>query len=170
MNTRESTIELILDIIPKDSLIVACNGKLGRELWELRKKRGESTDDFILVGAMGCALPLALGLATNTKKKVYCLLGDGNFLMKMGALATYKKLNPKNLMVYILNNGAHDSTGGQPTAFEDIKRFLPYNVNFRVLDVDKGAREDLGRPDVSPSEITKRFINKVHALPPEVLV
>lgn len=163
MATRESSLDLILNITPKDALVVACNGKLGRELWELRKQRGESTDDFIMVGAMGCALPLALGLAMNTKKKVVCLLGDGNFLMKLGTLATLKKYNPKNLMVYILNNNAHDSTGGQATAFNDLKRHIPWNVNLRVIDVEKGAREDLGRPTASPAEITKNFYDKVHS-------
>ncbi len=169
MATRESALDLILTTIPKDSLVVACNGKLGRELWELRKKRGESTDDFILVGAMGCALPLALGLAMNTGKQVCCLLGDGNFLMKMGALATYKKYQPKNLRVYILNNNAHDSTGGQETAFDSVKRYLPFNLNFRVVDVEKGAREDLGRPTSAPSEITTNFMSKIHAKPLEVI-
>jgi thiamine pyrophosphate-dependent acetolactate synthase large subunit-like protein len=170
MASRESAINLILDIIPKDALVVACNGKLGRELWELRKQRGESTDDFIMVGAMGCALPLALGLAMNTKRQVICLLGDGNFLMKMGALATWRKFPVKNLMTYVINNGAHDSTGGQPTAFNDMKRSLPWNVNFRMVDVNPGAREDLGRPDVTPAEITKNFFDKIHAKPQETYV
>jgi thiamine pyrophosphate-dependent acetolactate synthase large subunit-like protein len=169
MSTRESTINLILDIIPKDSLVVACNGKIGRELWELRTERGESPDDFIMLGSMGCALGIALGVAMNTPKQVYCLIGDGNFLMKMGTLATLKKLNPKNLHVYILNNGAHDSTGGQETSFDAIKRFLPYNINFRVIDVEKGAREDLGRPTVTAPEITKNFMRKVQAKPVKTL-
>lgn len=169
MSTRESAINLILDIIPRDALVVACNGKIGRELWELRKQRGESTDDFIMLGSMGCALAIALGVATNTKKQVYCLVGDGNFLMKMGTLATWRKLNPRNLHVFVINNGSHDSTGGQPTAFDAIKRTLPWNVDFRVIDVEKGAREDLGRPTASAPEIAKNFMRKVQAVPVKAL-
>lgn len=161
--TREGTLDLLLNIIPKDALVVACNGKLGRELWELRGKRGEAQNDFIMIGSMGCALPLAVGLATNTKQKVVCVLGDGNFLMKMGAMATLRRLNPKNLMVYILNNDAHDSTGGQMTSFSSIRQNLPINVNFRLIDVAKGARADLGRPSISAAEITKNFMDKIHA-------
>ena len=159
--TREQALDLILSITPKESLVVACNGKLGRELFELRRKRGESDADFIMVGAMGCALPLALGLAINTKKQVICLLGDGNFLMKMGAFATWRNLAPSNLRVYILNNNSHDSTGGQPTAFNAIKKFLPWNVDFRVIEITRGAREDLGRPDLSPAQIAQNFYEKV---------
>jgi phosphonopyruvate decarboxylase len=157
---REQAIELILNIIPRDALVVACNGKLGRELWELRRKRGESDADFILIGAMGCALPVAVGLARTTKKKVICLLGDGNFLMKMGALATMRRLSTNNLTVYVLNNNCHDSTGGQETSFSSIRTFLPVNVNFRVIDIATGAREDLGRPTLTPSEITANFMQK----------
>jgi thiamine pyrophosphate-dependent acetolactate synthase large subunit-like protein len=157
MATRESTIELLLGTIPPGALVVACNGKLGRELWELRQRRGESTDDFILVGAMGCALPVAMGLALNTKKPVYCLLGDGNFLMKMGAIATLRKLNLRNLRVFVLDNNCHDSTGGQETAFRHIRFALPWNLNLRVIDVEPGARLDLGRPNVSPAQITQNF-------------
>lgn len=164
MTSREEAINLILNITPKDALVVACNGKLGRELWELRRRRGESDADFITIGAMGCALPLAVGLARTTKKKVVCLLGDGNFLMKMGALATFKRLAPKNLTVYVLNNNVHDSTGGQETAFSSIRASLPVNINFRVIDIASGAREDLGRPNISPAEIAKNFYEKVQGI------
>ena len=162
MATRESTINLILNTIPKDALVVACNGKLGRELWELRRDRGESPDDFIMVGSMGCALPIAMGLAMNTKKKVYCLLGDGNLLMKLGAIATMKKLDLKNLIVYVLNNDAHASTGGQATAFSHIYGRLPITTNFRVVQVGTEARKDLGRPTITPGEITRNFMEKIH--------
>lgn len=160
--TREDALEIILNLLPKDALVVACNGKLGRELWELRLKRGEAPDDFIMIGSMGCALPIALGLARKTKKKVHCLLGDGNLLMKLGAVATMRSMNLPNLTVWVLNNDAHDSTGGQPTAFRALHPTLPINVNFRVIDITKGAREDLGRPTVTPAEITRNFMNRVH--------
>lgn len=162
MNSRERTINLILDT-HRDSLFVACNGKIGRELFDLRTSRGEPHDDFILVGAMGCALAFALGVAKHTDKKIVLLLGDGNFLMKMGTLATWKKMLPRNLLVYILNNDAHDSTGGQPTAFSEIKTFLPLNAYFRVLQVLPGARADLGRPTIPAAEITKRFRKRLNA-------
>lgn len=160
MTTREDTLNLLLDSITPQDLVIACNGKLGRELFELRVKREEPNNDFILAGAMGCALGVAIGVAMNTEKKVYCLLGDGNFLMKMGSLATLLDIAPPNLIVYILNNGCHDSTGGQRTAFEAIRHILPHKYNIRHLDVETGARADLGRPTIAPSEMTKRFKKK----------
>lgn len=161
MAKREETLNLILDTLKPEDLVIACNGKLGRELFELRTKRGEPHEDFILLGAMGCALGVAIGVARNTNKRVVCLLGDGNFLMKMGSFATFMALYPRNLFVYILNNNSHDSTGGQPTAFPDINRFIPRMYNFRVLDVEPGARADLGRPTLTGPEITRNFMAKI---------
>lgn len=160
MATREITLNLILSTLNPEDLVIACNGRLGRELFELRVKREEPNNDFILLGAMGCALGVAIGVANNTKKKVVCLLGDGNFLMKMGTLATYMEIFPRNLFVYILNNHSHDSTGGQQTSFQAVKRNLPLMYNFRVLEIDGGTREDLGRPTHSGPEITRNFMKK----------
>lgn len=166
IKTREQTIEALIDRIPKDALIIACNGKLGRELFELRKKRKEPNNDFIMVGSMGCALGIAIGASLHTRKHVVCLLGDGNFLMKMGSLATALKYCDDNLHIIILNNDAHDSTGGQKTSFWAIKDLLPYKVNeyqfISTIDILPGARKDLGRPDISPAQITKNF--KEHAI------
>lgn len=155
--SREESINKLLNNIPKDGLVVGCNGRISRELFELRKKRKEPTNDFYMLGSMGCAIPLALGLALNTKKKVYCLVGDGNFLMKLGALVTAFKCRPNNLYIIVINNDRHDSTGGQPTAFSAIRHFLPV----KIIDVLPGSRKDLGRPTMSGKQITKNFRKKI---------
>ena len=69
-----------------------------------------------MVGAMGGASPLALGVALNTPAKIVVLDGDGAALMKMGVFATIGTEQPSNLLHIVLDNGAHDSTGGQATA------------------------------------------------------
>lgn len=160
MSTREETLNLILDTVKPEDLVIACNGRLGRELFELRVRREEPNDDFILLGAMGCALGVAIGVAMNTNRRVFCLLGDGNFLMKMGSLATFMNLYPRNLIVYVLNNGCYDSTGGQETSFEAIRQILPQMYNFRVVEIEHGTRPDLGRPTHSGAEMTRRFRQK----------
>jgi thiamine pyrophosphate-dependent acetolactate synthase large subunit-like protein len=160
MATREEALSLILDTLNPEDLVIACNGKLGRELFELRVQREEPNNDFIMVGAMGCALALAIAVARKTDKKVVCLLGDGNFIMGLPSLATFLEHETRNLHVFIINNDAHDSTGGQPTAFHALRTILPHRYNFRVIDVAKGARPDLGRPTLSPAEITKKFMQK----------
>lgn len=157
MNTREEAINLLLDEIG-DGIIIGATGKIARELFELRVKRKEEPNDFYMMGSMGHALAIGLGVAMNTKKKVYVLNGDAGCLMKMGTLATHAKILPKNLIHIVLDNGCHDSTGGQETAFRSIAEYLP---NVRVIKVKMGARNDLGRPNISPKEIAKNFRKKI---------
>ena len=159
--TREQAINEILDTIEPDVLVIASTGKIGRELFELRKKRGEPNDDFIMSGSMGCALSIGLGIALYTDKPVYVLDGDGAFLMKMGSLVTYLTRLPDNLHHIILNNECHDSTGGQPTWFETIRGCIPGPS--RIIDVERGCRSDLGRPTLTATEIKERFCAKVRA-------
>lgn len=165
--TREQAINEILDGIEPDALVIASTGKIGRELFELRKKRGEPNDDFLMMGSMGCALSIGLGVALHTEKQVYVLDGDGAFLMKMGSLATCLGINPfppyplHNLHHIILNNDAHDSTGGQRTHFLAIKHWIP--PTSKIVDVEKGCRSDLGRPTLTPQEIKEKFCAKVRA-------
>jgi len=156
MNTREETINLLLDEIG-NGIVIGVTGKISRELFELRLKRGEQPDDFYMMGSMGHALAIGLGVAMNTKKKVYVLNGDGGCLMKLGTLATHAKILPNNLVHIVLDNGCHDSTGGQETAFRLIAKHLP---NVRILKVKKGSRNDLGRPNISPKKIANNFRKK----------
>lgn len=155
--TREQALENLLNELPKEALIVTCNGKLGRELFELRVKRNEPNDDFIMVGSMGCAVAIGLGVALNTKKMVYVLTGDGNLIMKFGSVFTTLKYKPENFKIIVLDNGQHESTGGQPTASE----YLPLCDYMRLISIEPGSRADLGRPTISPKEIKKNFMRKV---------
>lgn len=157
MNTREEAINLLLDEIG-EGLIIGATGKIARELFDLRISRGEATDDFYMMGSMGHALAIGLGVAMNTNKKVYVLNGDAGCLMRLGTVATHAKILPRNLIHIILDNGCHDSTGGQETSFEGVSRCLP---NIRVIKVKKGARSTLGRPNITPHQIVKNFHVKV---------
>lgn len=157
MHTREETINLLLDEIGED-LVISATGKISRELFDLRIKRGEETNDFYMMGSMGHALAIGLGVAMNTKRKVYVLNGDAGCLMKMGTIATHAKINPANLIHIVLDNGCHDSTGGQETSFRAIAEFLP---NVRVIQVKKGSRDDLGRPSITPIQIAHNFCKKI---------
>ena len=157
--TREKVLNKILDKIDSKDLVICSLGKMSRELFELRKKRGEPNDDFLVMGSMGASVGIGLGVALNTKKKVYVLTGDGALLMKLGSLATVLKYKPKNLEIIVLNNYAHDSTGGQPTAFKEVEDFVKKHC--RIINVEKGARKNLGRPDISCKEIRDNFMRKV---------
>lgn len=180
--TREEAIEKIMLSSEKSTAFVSTTGMASRELYELRDKYNMSHEsDFLTVGGMGHASQIALAIAMNKKNlKVYCIDGDGAAIMQMGGLATIGSRNPENFVHYVLNNGAHDSVGGQPTVgrvidFCQIAKACGYKNAIRVttreeLDevltkvknqneltfvevfVKKGNRKDLGRPKSTPQE------------------
>jgi len=185
--SREEAIEVIAKNVEKDSAIISTTGMASRELFEIRERLGQGHNkDFLTVGSMGHASQIALGIALNSQKNIYCIDGDGALIMHLGGLAIIGDLKPKNLKHIVINNGAHDSVGGQKTVgfnidivkiaeacaynesyicytkkellkcFESIK-----NVDGPVLievRVKKGARKDLGRPSLSPEENKRGFM------------
>ncbi|XP_071451850.1 phosphonopyruvate decarboxylase-like [Hetaerina americana] len=121
--TREIAIQLLADGVNKrgeKAALVGSTGMASRELFEHRTARSQAhSTDFLCVGAMGHASSIALGLALHSPKtKVYCIDGDGSVIMHMGALPVAGGLHTlvPNFRHVVLNNGAHDSVGGQPTA------------------------------------------------------
>lgn len=115
--TREEAIGRILEASPLGAAFVSTTGMISRELFELRVKRGEGHNrDFLTVGGMGHASQIAAGIAlARPNRSVVCLDGDGATLMHTGGLTTIGTRHPRNLTHIVLNNGAHDSVGGQPT-------------------------------------------------------
>lgn len=74
-----------------------------------------------MVGSMGCVTPLALGLAlARPDLRVVAVDGDGAALMRMGVFATLGTYGPANLTHVLLDNGAHESTGGQATVSQHV--------------------------------------------------
>ena len=116
--SREEAIEVILDHMPADTIYSATTGRATRELFFLREKRGEGKEhDFLNVGSMGHASSVALGIAlSKPDRKVVALDGDSAAIMHMGAMTMVSKIKAPNFLHVILNNGAHESVGGQPSA------------------------------------------------------
>ncbi len=116
--SREEAIEVILDHLPADTIYAATTGRATRELYFLRERRGESKEnDFLNVGSMGHASSVALGIALEKpERRVAVLDGDSAAIMHMGAMTMVSKLDAPNFMHIVLNNGAHESVGGQPSA------------------------------------------------------
>ncbi len=115
--SREEAISSVLDYIPRNSIVVASTGRATRELYELRNIRNESHDnDFLNVGAMGHTSSIATGIAMGTKRMVVCLEGDSSAIMHMGSLTTTGLIKPSNFLHIVLNNGVHESVGGQKSA------------------------------------------------------
>lgn len=115
----------------KDAIIIGSLGTISYDLDQI-----EHPNKICIRGAMGCAMAVGLGYAlAKPDKKIIVLIGDGAFLMKAGSAATIRACDLPNLKVYIIDNGVHRSTGGQPTNF---KRFFPMVSDiFKVIEVNE---------------------------------
>ncbi len=189
--TREEAIQTILPFLKAQDILISTTGKSSREVFEYRANKGEAHDkDFLTVGCMGHASQIALGIALEkTYRQVFCLDGDGALLMHMGSLAIIGDQGPKNFKHILINNGSHDSVGGQATVgytidFEKISLGCKYK-NYLVADTREslmaqmdlftsmegpvflevktrsGARENLGRPTIKPVDNKKDFIENL---------
>lgn len=185
--TREEIICQVTDISGEDPVITT-TGKASRELFEIREARGQGHQlDFLTVGSMGHSSSVAMGIALHqSDKKVWCIDGDGAVLMHMGAMAVIAQAAPGNLVHLVVNNGAHESVGGMPTAAASLDLWkIAQGCGYRnvycvqnreelaaVLKMVKeqagpsfvevkaavGARENLGRPTSTPQENKKEFM------------
>jgi len=179
---REGALKLVVDSLTMDDMVVSTTGKTSRELFEYREEKSQGHgNDFLTVGSMGHASQIALGMAlAKPERQMFCFDGDGALLMHMGSLAINGTLGATNFKHILFNNGAHDSVGGQPTVgfaldFRAIARSCGYAAVLRAEDkvgireavaqlrsidgpalleirVNKGAREQLGRPTTTPIE------------------
>ncbi len=178
---RFQTLERMLAKIPDEAAVIATTGKCGRELFTLVDRE----QHIYQVGSMGGASAMALGVALNTRRPVVALDGDGAALMKMGNLATIGARGPGNLIHVVLDNGVHDSTGGQATvspvvnlaavavacgyrrgiAADGLDGFEAAFENCLAnegpslihMRIAPGSIDNLGRPTVKPADVARRF-------------
>lgn len=185
--SREEAIQTVVNMLPPETAVVATTGMASRELFEYRRALNSGHQrDFLTVGGMGHASQIAVGIAqARPERRVVCLDGDGAILMHLGGLALAAR--QANLLHLVINNGAHDSVGGQPTLASEldlaaIARALGYawvesvtsrtelsDALRRALDSSgsafvevrcrTGARANLGRPDIPPSDNKRHFMN-----------
>ena len=152
-----TTAQCISSLFKNYDAVITSTGKMSRIAWDIYKKEKYEFAFFPMQGSMGCSLAISLGIALNgPSKRVLCLIGDGSLLMKLGSLATVFDKKPKNLHIIVLNNGQHESTGGQPTSFNAIKKWLP----IKIIDVEPNDYK-LDRPNISCEQITKEFRERI---------
>lgn len=119
---RRDVLKFLLSRRQSGDLLVATTGYSGRELFALE----DHPAHFYMTGSMGCASALGLGIAlAQPQRRIIVIDGDGALLMRLGNLALVGFHQPRNLVHVVLDNGVHESTGGQPT--------LSSRVNFPAL-------------------------------------
>lgn len=186
--TREEAIRTITEQIGDYDPIVSTTGFASRELYEMQMKHKKSVNNsFLCVGSMGHASSIALGIALQKKsRKVICLDGDGAAIMHMGSIAIIGGKGATNVVHIVLNNGAHESVGGQPTvgqkvSFVEIAKACGYKQAFNVKTKEDivtamknctntngptmievmctmNTRGNLSRPKESPKANKKQFM------------
>ena len=95
----------------KNNLVVCNIGLPSQELYKIN----DQPNYFYMLGSMGLASSIGLGLALSQKKDVISLDGDGSVLMNMNTLSTIANRAPKNFTLLIIDNGSYGSTGDQKT-------------------------------------------------------
>jgi thiamine pyrophosphate-dependent acetolactate synthase large subunit-like protein len=111
MNRLDLTSRLVARL-KNEEAVVGGIGNTNFDLWAA----GHRPQNFYMLGSMGLAFPIALGVAlAQPKRRVVALEGDGSLLMQLGCLATIATLKPKNLTMVVFDNGIYQITGSQPT-------------------------------------------------------
>jgi sulfopyruvate decarboxylase subunit beta len=105
-------IEVIETVAARQGLLICNLGLPSRELYSL----ADNPSWFYMLGSMGMASSIGLGLALAQKKRVYVIDGDGSLLMNLGSLATISGRAPKNYCLVVVDNKGYGSTGHQPSA------------------------------------------------------
>ena len=171
---------LVEHVDPRDTVLIATTGFTGRELYAV----ADRANHLYMVGSMGCASSLGLGLAlARPDLKIVVIDGDGAALMRMGNVATIGAYRPANLFHLLLDNEAHDSTGAQATVsactdFAAIAAACGYRQamqsdnlgdlttlldpsgggpRFLHLKIRPGTIADLPRPAITPVHVLERL-------------
>jgi phosphonopyruvate decarboxylase len=178
--TRSDVLRVVRTSARPTDAIIATTGYTGRELYAL----GDDENQLYMVGSMGCAASLGLGLAwRQRRRRVLVLDGDGAVLMRLGALATLGYQSPPNLTHLVLDNEGHDSTGGQSTVSHSVdlaaiaqasgyRRVIRTSslhelgqivaeagseLTFIHIKIRPGTSATLPRPTIAPWQVAERF-------------
>ena len=167
-------------------------GGIGNSNFDLHGA-GDRPQNFYMLGSMGMALPIGLGVAlAQPERQVIVLEGDGSLLMNLGALSTIGMVAPANLTVIIWDNGAYQMTGGQATAtaattdlvqvaqavgitnshwaqdenhFERLVRQALWSTGPSFIGAGVIAKSSQSHPDFDPVILKDRFMRGIGAKP-----
>lgn len=183
--------ELVACTDVNETVLIASTGFNGRELYAI----DDRPNQLYMVGSMGCAASLGLGLSLVVPdKKIVIIDGDGAALMRLGNFATIGAYAGSNFYHLLLDNHVHESTGGQATVspvvdFSGLAEASGYrhvcnatvNVNrvsdflqtkapaFMHTQTTRGVPEGLPRPSVRPVEVARRLMRQLGVNTPWVV-
>jgi len=179
-HTRREILEAVHSATRDTDVVIATTGYTGRELLDI----GDRENHLYMVGSMGCAPSFGLGLAlAQPRRRIIVLDGDGAALMRLGVQATVGYERPPNLVHILIDNGIHESTGGQATVSRSIdfcaiaagcgypctERVSTPDALARILSEERdglrfvhvptvpGIQERLPRPTLQPHEVAERL-------------
>lgn len=183
---RIEALQLIASQL-KDELVICNIGFPSRELYDVK----DSINHFYMLGSMGMASSMGLGLSLAQERKVVVLDGDGSLLMNLGSLVTIFNQNPENLVLIVLDNECYGSTGSQCTyastvdlshiaeavgfkkifSFSGGKDLKEYKIDLSKVMIVKGpvfvhvkvepGNADVKVIDMEPEEIKERFMENI---------
>jgi sulfopyruvate decarboxylase subunit beta len=107
---RSDVLKTLIPLI-SDELVVTNIGLPSQEMHLL----DDQPTNFYMLGTMGLASSIGLGLAMAQPKKVIAIDGDGSVLMNLGTLPTIANNQVPNFILLIIDNGSYGSTGDQTT-------------------------------------------------------
>ena len=107
-------LETIAGEFPDDPVVLTC-GATSREMAHVSRR----SNHLYVVDSMGLVSSIVLGLSLSLEdaavSRCVGVEGDGGMLMNMNALSSIGYLQPKKLLLVVLDNESYASTGGQPT-------------------------------------------------------
>lgn len=185
--SAEKVLNHLYSLLDDSFTVVATTGKIGRLFYDINLSHQNRISKFFMnVGAMGHASSIAASLARFTGEKVILLDGDGSLLMHMGSLAIIGSMPLDHFHYMVLNNGAHQSVGGQKTVgfevdfstiakgcgFEQIKTIrsqkelntwkMVDGKSFTELRINMEMPLQLSRPSESFAEAKIKFMNSIN--------
>jgi thiamine pyrophosphate-dependent acetolactate synthase large subunit-like protein len=138
MNRFDLTSRLVAKLKNEEAVIGGI-GNTNFDLWAA----GHRPQNFYMLGSMGLAFPIALGVAlAQPDRRVFALEGDGSLLMQLGSLSTIATLKPKNLTMVVMDNGIYQITGAQPTPGAAVADIVAIAVASGLTNSSWAADED----------------------------
>tara|TARA_Y100000768_G_scaffold80350_1_gene57172 strand:+ start:783 stop:1352 length:570 start_codon:yes stop_codon:yes gene_type:complete len=136
-----------LQIDLKDKLVICNIGLPSQELYKIN----DQPNYFYMLGSMGLASSIGLGLALSQQKNVISIDGDGSILMNMNTLSTIANRAPNNFTLLILDNGSYGSTGDQKT-------FTGENTSLKEVALGSGCKKVIQCAAIETSKYLKKAI------------